>query len=159
MSTVQSSDLYYDPYDVEIDRDPYPTFRRLREEAPLYYNQEYDFYAVSRFDDVERGLTDRDTYISSRGDVLEAIKDGIQGPPGFFIFDDPPKHGMYRTLLSRAFTPKQMRDIEPKIRALCAESLDRLVGRDRIDFVTDVGEQVPMRAICMLLGIPEDLQT
>jgi cytochrome P450 len=155
---ADSTDLRYDPYDTDIYADPYPVFRRLREEAPLYYDERYDFYAVSRFDDVERGLVDRETFISSRGDVLEAIKDGIQGPPGFFIFDDPPVYTMYRGLLARAFTPKQMRELEPKIRALCASALDPLVGADRIDFVADVGSQVPMRAIGMLLGIPESGQ-
>ena len=62
-----TSDVYYDPYDVAIDADPYPVFRRLREEAPLYYNEVHDFYAVSRFEDVERGLVDRQTYISGEG--------------------------------------------------------------------------------------------
>ena len=90
--------------------------------------------------------------------MLEAIKDGIKGPPGFFIFEDPPQHTVHRTLLSRAFTPKKMRELEPKIRDLCAAALDPLVGRDRIDFVADLGAQVPMRAIGMLLGIPEGNQ-
>ena len=71
---VTATEVYYDPYDVEIDADPYPVFRRLREEAPLYYNEQYDFYALSRFDDVERGLVDRETYISGRGGILELIK-------------------------------------------------------------------------------------
>ena len=90
MTTTSATDIYYDPYDVEIHADPYPVFRRLREEAPLYYNERYDFFAVSRFDDVERGLVDRDRFISSRGSVLEAIKDNMPVPPGFFIFEDPP---------------------------------------------------------------------
>ncbi len=62
--TASTDDVYYDPYDVDIDADPYPMFRRLRDEAPLYYNEQHDFYALSRYDDVERGLVDRDTYIS-----------------------------------------------------------------------------------------------
>ena len=66
--------LYYDPYDIEIDADPYPVWRRLREEAPLYYNEKHDFYAVSRFADVEAGLKDSDTYSSGRGAILELIK-------------------------------------------------------------------------------------
>ena len=68
------TDLYYDPYDVDIDADPYPVFRRLRDEAPLYYNEQYDFFAVSRYEDVERGLVDAKRYISGRGGVLEIIK-------------------------------------------------------------------------------------
>ena len=87
MSTIQTSDVYYDPYDVAIDADPYPTFQRLREEAPLYYNDRHDFFAVSRYDDVERGLGDRTTFISGRGGVLEIIKAGIEMPPGIVPSD------------------------------------------------------------------------
>ncbi len=158
MTTSGASALRYDPYDTDIYLDPYPVFRRLREEAPLYHNEEYDFFAVSRFEDVERGLVDRETFISSRGDVLEAIKDGIKGPPGFFIFEDPPQHTVHRRLLSRVFTPMQMRDLEPKVREFCAAALDPFIGEARIDFVADLGAQVPMRAIGMLLGIPESGQ-
>jgi cytochrome P450 len=99
------SDLYYDPYDVGINADPYPVFRRLREEAPLYYNEPHDFYAVSRYDDVERGLKDHETFISGRGGILEIIKADIEMPPGTLIFEDPPVHTIHRRLLSRVFTP------------------------------------------------------
>jgi cytochrome P450 len=77
-----TSDLNYDPYDVAIDADPYPVFRRMREEAPLYDNEMHDFFAVSRFEDVERGLVDRQTYISGRGGILELIKENVEMPPG-----------------------------------------------------------------------------
>ena len=158
MTTTRGSDLYYDPYDVEIDADPYPVFRRLREEAPLYRNEAHDFYALSRFDDVERGLVDRETYISGRGAILEVIKAGIEMPPGVFIFEDPPVHTVHRGLLSRVFTPKKMNALEPKVRELCARSLDPLVGTGGFDFVGDLGAQMPMRVIGMLLGIPEQDQ-
>jgi cytochrome P450 len=150
-----TTDLFYDPYDREIDADPYPVFRRLREEAPLYYNEPYDFYAVSRFDDVQRGLVDRETFSSARGSVLEFIKAGIEMPPGLVIFEDPPQHTVHRGLLSRVFTPKKMNALEPKVRELCARALDPLVGAGRFDFVADLGAQLPMRTIGMLLGVPE----
>ena len=155
MTATQTSDLSYDPYDVEIDADPYPVFARLREEAPLYYDERYDFYALSRFDDVERGLVDRDTFISGRGGILEIIKAGIDMPPGILIFEDPPTHTIHRSLLSRVFTPRQVNGLEPKIREFCARSLDPLVGEPGFDFVADLGAQMPMRVIGMLLGIPE----
>ncbi len=158
MTTATGSDVYYDPYDVEIDADPYPVFRRLRDEAPLYHNDKYDFYALSRFDDVERGLVDRETYISGRGAILELIKAGIEMPPGVILFEDPPIHTMHRGLLSRVFTPKKMNALEPKIREFCAQSLDPLVGAGRFDFIRDLGAQMPMRVIGMLLGIPEQDQ-
>ncbi len=155
MTVTNSSDVYYDPYDVGIDADPYPVFRRLREEAPLYYNERHDFYALSRYEDVERGLVDRQAYISGRGGILELIKAGITMPPGVLIFEDPPLHTVHRSLLSRVFTPKKMNALEPQIRDLCAQSLDPLIGAGRFDFVADLGAQMPMRVIGMLLGIPE----
>jgi cytochrome P450 len=152
-------ELAYDPYDVAIYYDPYPVYRRLREEAPLYYNEQYDFYALSRFDDVERALVDRESFISSRGVLLEMIKADIQFPPGSVIIEDPPAHTVHRGLLSRVFTPKRVQALEPQVRAFCVRTLDPLVGAGRFDFVTDVAEQVPIRVIGMLLGIPpEDLE-
>jgi cytochrome P450 len=153
-----TADLTYDPYDREIDADPYPTYRRLRDEAPVYHNAEYDFFAVSRFDDVQRGLVDRETFSSARGSVLEFIKANIEMPPGVVIFEDPPVHTVHRGLLSRVFTPKKMNALESKVRDFCARALDPLVGAGGFDFVTDLGAQMPMRTIGMLLGIPEEHQ-
>lgn len=153
-----TSDVYYDPYDFEIDADPYPVWKRLRDEAPLYYNEKYDFYALSRFDDVERALVDWQTYRSGRGSILELIKANIQLPPGIILFEDPPVHDVHRGLMSRVFTPKKMLAVEPKVREFCARSLDPLVGSGGFDFVADLGAQMPMRTIGYLLGIPESDQ-
>ena len=158
MAVTSPSDVYYDPYDVDIDADPYPVFRRLREEAPLYYNDRHDFYALSRHEDVERGLVDRDTYISGRGGILELIKANIEMPPGVVIFEDPPTHTIHRGLLSRAFTPKRVAALEPTIRQLCADILDPLVGSAGFDLIATLGAQMPMRVISALLGIPEEDQ-
>ena len=152
------NELRYDPYDREIDADPYGVYRRLREEAPLYYNEQYDFYAVSRYDDVQRGLVNRETYSSARGSVLEFIKANIEMPPGVVIFEDPPQHTAHRSLLSRVFTPKKVQALEPRVHRFCVRALDPLVGAGRFDFVTDLGAQLPMRTIGMLLGIPESAQ-
>lgn len=152
------SDVYYDMYNVEINADPYPVYRRLREEAPLYYNDTHDFFALSRYEDVEKGLLDAQTYISGKGAILEVIKADIDIPPGVIIFEDPPTHTIHRRLLSRAFTPRRVAELEPKIRAFCAHSLDPLVGSDEFDFIADFGAQMPMKVISMLLGIPESDQ-
>ncbi|WP_413467680.1 cytochrome P450 [Mycobacterium sp. RTGN3] len=133
-------------------------FRRLREEAPLYYNAQHDFYALSRYDDVNRALVDHDTFSSARGAIIELIKAGIEIPPGTVIFEDPPIHDMHRKLLARMFTPRKINELEPKIREFCAQSLDPLVGAGRFDFITDFGAQMPMKVISSLLGIPEDDQ-
>ena len=155
MSATETGPVYFDPYKVEIRNDPYPTYKRLREEAPLYYNEEYDFYALSRFEDIERSLSDRETYISGRGDILEIIKSNTQFPPGVFIMEDPPQHTVHRGLVAKVFTPKRVNALEPKIREFCARYLDPLIGTGQFDFVADLGAQMPMRVIGMLLGIPE----
>jgi cytochrome P450 len=157
MSTT-APDVYYDPYDWDIDTDPYPVWKQLRDQAPLYYNERYDFYALSRFDDVERASVDWRTYISGKGSVIELIRSGVDIPPGSILFEDPPTHDLHRGLLSRVFTPKRMQSIEPRVREFCARSLDPLVGQGGFDFVTDLGALMPMRTIGMLLGIPESDQ-
>ena len=151
-------DVYYDPYDVVLNADPYPMFRRLREQAPLYYNSQHDFYALSRFADVDRGLVDHGTFSSARGIILELIKANLDIPPGLLIMEDPPIHDVHRKLLARMFTPRKIAALEPQIREFCAQSLDPLIGTGRIDFVADLGAQMPMKVISMLLGIPEDDQ-
>lgn len=153
-----TSDVHYDPYNVNTNADPYPVYRRLREEVPLYYNEQHDFYALSRFDDVDRVLSDPKTYISGRGAVLEMIKANIEFPPGVLIFEDPPTHTTHRKLLSGVFTPRKVTALEPKIREFCARCLDPLVGAGRFDFVADIGALVPMWTIGMLFGIPEQDQ-
>jgi cytochrome P450 len=158
VTSTSLTGVYYDPYDADINADPYPVFRRLREEAPLYYNEKYDFYAVSRFDDVERGLTDKDAFSSARSSVLDMIKANIQMPSGVFIFEDPPLHTIHRRLMNGVFTPKKMLAIEPEVRSYCARTLDPLVGGGGFDFVRDLGAELPMRVIGMLLGIPESEQ-
>jgi cytochrome P450 len=151
--------VYWDPYRPEFWMNPYPVFKRLRQEAPLYRNEQYEFYAVSRYSDVERGLTDKDSFSSSRGDILEYIKaDNVERPKGLFIWEDPPLHTVHRGVLSRVFTPRRMNELEGKIRAYCARCLDPLIGAGRFDFVTDLGAEMPMRVIGMLLGIPEEDQ-
>lgn len=149
------ADPYYDPWDVEIDLDPYPVYRRLRDEAPLYYNERHDFWAVSRYADVERALKDPKGLSSAKGDILEVVKTDPVMPPGVFINEDPPLHTIHRALVSRAFTPKKMRALEDRVRTFCVACLDPLVGEGRFDFVLDLGRELPMRTIGMLVGIPD----
>jgi cytochrome P450 len=107
---------------------------------------------------VEKGLLEAQTYISGKGAILEVIKADIDIPPGVIIFEDPPTHTIHRRLLSRAFTPRRVAELEPKIREFCAHALDPLVGSGGFDFISDFGAQMPMRVISMLLGIPESDQ-
>ena len=158
MTQQTAGAVYYDPYNVDIVADPYTVYRRLREEAPLYFNETHDFFAVSQFADVERGLLDSKTLISGRGGIIELIRANIEMPSGVLIFEDPPIHTMHRRLLSRVFTPRRVAELEPQIREFCARCLDPLVGAGEFDFVADLGAQMPMRVIGMLLGIPEQDQ-
>jgi cytochrome P450 len=158
VTTADRTDVRYDPYDVEINRDPYPVFRRLREEAPLYHDDTHDFYAVSHHADVEAVLKDNRTFISGRGGILEIIKAGIEIPPGTVIFEDPPTHTIHRRLMSRMFTPRKVAALEDRIRAYCAEALDPHVDSGGFDFVRDLGAYMPMRVIGMLMGVPDEDQ-
>lgn len=150
--------VYYDPYDTEIDKNPYPIWKRLREEQPLYYNEKHEFYALSRFDDVERCSKDWRRYSSARGTLLELIKAGMKIPPGSIIFEDPPTHDLHRGLLTGIFSPRKISSLEAKVREYCAHSLDAIVGKKSFDFIGDIGAMVPMRTIGYLLGIPEQDQ-
>jgi cytochrome P450 len=148
-----ASDLYWDPLDTEIDADPHPIWRRMRDEAPVYRNERYDFWALSRFHDVEAAHRDPVTYSSAHGTVLEMMTPALMTDA--IINMDPPQHTELRALVSRAFTPRRIRALEERIRAVCAELLDPHVGSSEFDYVVDFGAQLPSRVISMLLGVPE----
>src|SRR5262245_53638053 len=152
------AEVYYDPYDTELDDDPYPAWKRLRDDAPLYYNETLDFYALSRWRDVEAALLDWETYRSGRGTTLDIIRANVTIPPGVILFEDPPLHDLHRGLLTRVFTPKRMNAIEPMVRRHCAGLLDSLIDAGDFDVIADFGVFVPMRTIGFLLGIPEEGQ-
>jgi cytochrome P450 len=155
MTTATESDVYFDPYDLDINADPYPVYARLREEAPAYHNDRYDFWALSRHADVEQALRNWQVFSNTRSDILDVIKAGVDLPPGVIMFEDPPVHTMHRGLMSRIFTPKRMAALEDQVRAFCARSLDPLVGSDGFDIIEELAVVMPMRVIGMLLGIPE----
>jgi cytochrome P450 len=154
--TATSNDtLFYDPTDPEVIRNPHPVFDRLREEAPLYHHETQDFYAVSRFEDVEDVLVNRDVFISRKGVTLQILRSGMEFP-GTLIFEDPPSHTIHRALLSRMFTNRRVAGLEDEIRQLCAEILDPLVGSGGFDLVSALSAEVPMQVIGMLVGIPPE---
>jgi cytochrome P450 len=147
--------VYWDPFDREIAADPYPVYAQLRAEAPLWHNERHDFYVLSRWDDVDAGLKDWATFSSCRGPILELIKANIEIPPGTLLMEDPPIHDLHRSLLARVFTPRRVAALEPEIRDYAKRCLDRLDGIDRFDLMAEFANEVPMRVIGMLLGIPE----
>jgi cytochrome P450 len=154
MATV---DFVYDPYDYAIDADPHPVWKRLRDEAPVYFNAEHGFYALSRFDDVLAAHLDPVTFSSAHTTVLEMMTpDVAEFAQSFMIFMDPPSHTRYRKLVSRAFTPRHMAALEPRIRDLAAGFLDEFVDADGFDFVADFGARLPVISISALLGAPRE---
>jgi cytochrome P450 len=157
---------YYDPYDDSIDADPYPVWKRLRDDAPLYYNERYDFYALSRFSDVLAASLDWQTYSSARGTVLELIDTSaaVTDAPvadvslGMMIFMDPPRHDELRRLVSRSFTPRRVAALEERARQLCTEFLDPRRDSAGFDFVDDFAAKIPTMVIGALLGVPTEDQ-
>ena len=158
MTADPTVELYYDPFDFDIDDAPYPVWKRMRAEAPLYFNDKYNFYALSRYDDVSKALPDWQTYRSGRGTTADILFSGIEVPPGILLFEDPPLHDLHRRLLSKVFTPRRMLAVEELVRGFCARALDPLTGAEGFDFVADLGAIMPMRTIGYLLGIPEEGQ-
>ena len=150
--------VYYDPYDVDINADPYPTYTRLREEAPIYHNERSDFWALTRHEDVQKALVNWQVFSSSRGDLLDILRAKIELPKGVVMWEDPPLHTTHRGILSRVFTPKRMAQLEDQVRAYCIRCLDPLVGTAGFDIITELASMLPMRVIGMLLGIPEQDQ-
>jgi cytochrome P450 len=148
------TELYYDPYDYAIDADPYPIWKRMRDEAPVYYNEKLDFYALTRYDDVLEGLLDTDTFLSSHGIMLEIITDEPYGIP-MMIMMDPPEHTKLRKLVARAFTPRRIADLEQKIAALANELLDAVDGEDEFDYIDRFAGLLPPTVILSLVGYPE----
>ncbi len=154
---VAALDLVYDPYDYVIDADPHPVWKRLRDEAPVYYNTEHDFFALSRFADVLHAHLDTATFSSAHTTVLEMMRQEIgEFERSLMIFMDPPQHTRYRKLVSRAFTPRHINDIEPRVRALAAGFLDEYVGAGGFDYVADFGARLPVMVISALLGAPRE---
>jgi cytochrome P450 len=144
----------FNPYSYEFHDDPFPVYRALRDDAPCYRNDDLGFWALSRYDDVVAALHDPDTFCSRFGITLE---EGNSLP--MMLTTDPPEHTALRRLVSRAFTPRRIADLEPAIRALSTEYLDRARdgrggGRD-VDLIVDYAAPLPMDVISRLLGVPD----
>ena len=150
---VDTEPIYYDPYDYAIDTNPHPLWRRMREEQPLYWNDTYGFWAVSRFEDVWNAYHDTTTFSSTHGVQLEQLD--APAPFKMMIFMDPPEHDILRKIISRAFTPRRMAQLEDSIGALAARYLDPFVGTAGFDYVAEFGALLPPMVIGEMLGVPE----
>ncbi|HEX4819355.1 MAG TPA: hypothetical protein VFV00_04040, partial [Acidimicrobiales bacterium] len=152
---TSATTVAWDPFDTEIDTDPHPMWKRMRDETPVYRNDTYDFYALSRYHDVEAAHRDPSTFSSARGTVLELMGNDLSGT-GQLIFLDPPEHTQLRHLVSRAFTPRRTADLEDRVRGFCAQMLDAQRDRDHFDYLQDFGAKLPSMVISSLLGVPDE---
>ena len=155
MTVAAASPVYFDPFDNELKKRPHDTYRRLRDESPLFYNEQHDFYLVSRYEDVQRLLNDRKSFISGRGMTIQLVKAGVATPRGLFVNEDAPVHTRHRSAVALLFNPGHIAQMETKIRHLCATTFEDLVGRDKFDLISEVGAVVPTHVVGMLIGIPE----
>ena len=143
------------PFAWEFHENPYPTYRWLRDNAPLYRNDAMDFWALSRFRDVFDAFVDWQTYSSVGGLILEKLDPAYFEMTPMMIFMDPPRHDRLRKLVSRVFTPRRIAELEPFVRDLAAKLLDPLARAGGGDFVVDFSTPLPMDVIFTLLGVPE----
>jgi len=145
----------YDPYDYALHDDPYPVYRRLRDEFPLYYNRKHDFYAVSRYADCMAVLRNFRTFINGRSTTLE--KEIIPGSLPFILSMDPPDHTRLRHLMVDQFRPHNVAPLESVVRETAQKLLAPHAGTGRIDIIADFAAKLPMAIICALMGVrPED---
>ena len=143
-----------DPFSHEFHEDPYPVYRWLRDNAPCYRNDKVGFYALSRYQDVLDASQQPLLYSSAEGTTIEMLDTSALLP--MMIFMDPPEHDVQRKLVSRAFTPRAIADLEPFVRATAIECLEPLREKDGGDFVEEFSAILPMNVIMELLGVPRE---
>jgi cytochrome P450 len=148
--------VHFSPYDYEVQEDPYPVYARLRDEAPLYRNDEVDFWALSRHEDVTTAFRDATAFSNANGVSLDPSAWGPRASRRMsFLAMDGPRHTRMRALVSRGFTPRRVQDLEQRIRALATKHLDACLGADVFDFVSEYAGRLPMDVVSELLGVPE----
>src|ERR1700742_4140065 len=151
---MTKSKVVFDPFSEEFFNGAWDTYRRMQEEAPVYYNEQYDFYALTRHADVAAGLKDFETYSSAYGIDLSMARSG-QRPPQSIIFMDPPDHRHLRSLLNKVFTPRAIQSQKEMV----TEKIDKYLGAadpDRFDAVQDFSAPFPVEVITTMLGVPEE---
>ena len=144
----------FNPYSYAIHEDPYPTYRQLRDHAPVYRNEVFGFWALSRYEDVFAAFKDPLTFSNAQGVSLERSSAGNASALASFLAMDPPRHDQMRALVSRGFTPRRVADLEPRIRALAAHYVDGFLAAGRCDAIQDFAARLPMDVVSELLGIP-----
>lgn len=147
--------IAYNPFSHALHADPFPTYRWLRDEAPLYRNAELDFWAISRFEDVWTAFGDWRTYSSARGTTPGSGPPESMGDQAGILYMDPPDQLRLRNVAAKFFTPRAIAPLEPVIRRLAGRFLEPLIGSGGCDIIAEFGAKLPMDVISSLLGIPE----
>ncbi len=153
---MTATQLVFDPFSVEFFTDPYTTYQRMREEAPVYYNEEHDFYALTRHEDVAAAFKDHETYSSARGiDLAMVKKDNLPVEAKSMIFMDPPEHRRMRSLVNKVFTPRAVTALKDTVTELIDYHLAR-VDPEQFDLVADFSALFPVEVISTVLGVPAE---
>lgn len=153
---MTTSQVVFDPFSDDFFIDPYETYRRLRTEAPVYYNEQYDFYALTRHTDVSAAMKDFESYSSSRGIDLQMVQSDDPVPP-LIIMMDPPAHRRMRSLVNKVFTPRAMETQ----RVMITEQIQRFLGCvDPVEFdaVEDFSALFPVEVITRMMGVPAEFR-
>jgi cytochrome P450 len=157
--TVQIDKPLLDPYDYDFHEDPYPYYRRLRDEAPLYHNEDLGFWALSRHQDVHQGFRNSTTLSNRDGVSLDPVSRGPHASKTMsFLAMDDPAHLRLRTLVSKGFTPRRIRELEPRVTELATQHLDIMLEKAgsgvTVDYVAEFAGKLPMDVISELMGVP-----
>lgn len=153
--TTDSTSPMLDPYDYHFHEDPYPYYKRLRDEAPLYRNDDLNFWALTRHSDVHRGFRDSVALSNKLGVSLDPIS---RNPEAYrtmsFLAMDDPAHLRLRTLVSKGFTPRRIRELEARVVELAKHHLDTALESESFDYIAEFAGKLPMDVISELMGVP-----
>jgi cytochrome P450 len=159
--TVETGELLLDPYNYDFHEDPYPYYKRLRDEAPLYRNADLGFWALSRHQDVLAGFRNSTTLSNKFGVSLDPASRGPHASKTMsFLAMDDPAHLRLRTLVSKGFTPRRIRELEPRVTEIATQHLDTMMEKagstasETVDYVNEFAGKLPMDVISELMGVP-----
>ena len=160
MSSETKYDPIYDPFNPDVILDPYPFYARLRDEHPVYFNERMSFYVLSRYDDILRALRKPQIFSSAQG--LTPAEDEITqlGLPPTFIMMDPPEHTRLRRLITKAFTPDTVKELEPTIRDFVVDAIETMKRQaadgEEVDLIEAIASPLPTMVVANILGVPPE---
>jgi cytochrome P450 len=156
LTTHDAGPIVFDPYDYAFQEDPYPVYRRCRDEDPLHHNVEHDFWVLTRHADIQHAIRTEGVYSNAMG---VSIDKSAWGPDAHkvmsFLGMDPPRQQRLRSLVSKGFTPRRVTELAPRIQQLTDHYLDQCLEQGSFDWITDFAARLPMDVISEMMGVPE----